>query len=230
VAKFTEVPEDEDDREFYEDNGHYEDETPDFQTIFNAPNYASLITAKQSRKAKEYTAKVNSIFKAATIATLNAGDIPDAAAILHHGPPFSHALGQMADSNKTTAQFIDLITSPSSPVVLAVLTGSALVAQLMRNHEAQLKDIPKNRRQARLQRKAMAGAKKSESPRFTIRFLRWQIPVRFTSRVKVGTLLSGFRSQTKDPGELSGQVFSDEAVVKELEKQGIRLVARAPGT
>jgi hypothetical protein len=229
VAKFTEVPETEEDtREPYEENGHYEEPESGFQTIFSAPDYASLIATRQSRKAREYTGKVNSVFKALTIASLNAGDIPDAAAILHHGPPFSHALGQLADSNASVARTIDMITSPSSPVVMAAVTGIALAAQIMRNHETALADIPKTRRQAKLQRRAMAEARKSEAPRFTIRFLRWQIPIRYSGRIRLGKLLGGFRAQTHDPNDLSRTVFTDEAVLNALEKQGIKLVARDP--
>lgn len=227
MPKFTEVPEEEDTPE-YPQNGQ-PPEPPNFESVFNAPDYASLITATQSRRAKEYTGKLNSIVKMFVTASINAEDFNDAAALLHYGPPFTHAWGQLADDNKRVAKAIDMITSPSSPLVMAALTTSVLVAQLARNHEDQLRNIPETRRQARLRKKAMAGgAKQAEPPRFTVRIWRWSIPIRFRSRIKFGKLLGGFRAQTQVPEDLAIKVFSDERVIKALEKQGFTIGRRDP--
>jgi hypothetical protein len=224
MAKFTEVgpdaSEDIPDQEYL--NGH--EDMPDWESVWNAPDYASLITTRQSRVAREYTIKCNSIVKALALASINAGDFPDAAALLHHGPPFTHATGQLADQSDTVKRTIDLITSPSSPVVMFTITGIALIAQIMRNHEGQIKQIPDTRRQARAQRKAMAGARKAEPPRFTIKVLGRQWPIRFRSRIKLSKFFAGFRAQTVEPQDLTVRVFSDDKLISALEKQGIRLV------
>lgn len=227
MAKFTEVPEDTDspspEGEYL--NGQAE-ETPDWQSVWNAPDYSQLITSRQSKVAREYTVKCNSVVKALTLASINAGDFPDAAALLHYGPPFTHATGQLADSSDTVKRTIDLITSPSSPAVMFALTGIALVAQVMRNHEAQIKEIPETRRMAKARRKAMAGAKQAEPPRFTIKVLGRQWPIRFRSRIRWSKFFSGFRAQTRNPEDLTLAVFSDPKVLSALEKQGIKLVKR----
>jgi hypothetical protein len=203
-----------------------EGETPDWETIFTAPDYASLINARQSNKAREYTKRVNSVLKALTVSSVNAGDLPDAAALLHHGPPFAHAAGQLADENKWAASAIDMVTTPSSPVVMFTLTGIALVSQVLRNHEAQIKEIPNARKRAKAEKKARATTAKVSPPRFTVKAFGRQWPVRFTSRVKLSKLLSGFRAQTVEPDALTFRVFSDQRLLAALEKQGIRLVKR----
>jgi hypothetical protein len=224
MAKFTEVGPDAGEDIPTDDypNGH--EDMPDWESLWNAPDYASLITTRQSRIAREYTIKCNSILKALALASINAGDFPDAAALLHHGPPWTHATGQLADESDTVKRTIDLITSPSSPVVMFAITSIALVAQIMRNHETQIKQIPETRKQARLQRKAMAGARKAEPPRFTIKVLGRQWPIRFRTRIKLSKFFAGFRAQTVEPQDLTIRVFSDPKLLAALEKQGIKLV------
>lgn len=234
MAKFTDlgsgtdedasIPED----DFSPNGGPPEEEsTYDWRAIWEAPDYASLINARQSRKAKEYASKTNSILKALTFASINAGDFPDAAALLHHGPPFSHAAGQLADSNDRVAQAIDIITSPSSPVLMFTVTGLALVSQLLRNHEPQIREIPNARKRAKAEKQARKNtAKQDIPPRFTVKAFGRQWPIRFRSRIQVSKLLGGFRAQTQEPAELTMRVFSDEKLVAALEKQGYKLVRR----
>jgi hypothetical protein len=213
----------------FSENGHETEEPSyDWRTIWEAPDYAQLISTRQSRKAKEYTSKANSVLKAATLASINAGDFPDAAALLHHGPPFSHAVGQWADSNDRVAQAIDIITSPSSPVLMFTVTGLALVAQLFRNHETQLAEIPNARKRAKAEKQARKATAKAEPPRFTVKAFGRQWPIRMRNRFKVRNLLGGFRAQTQPPDQLTMRVFSDEKLQAALEKQGIKLVRQAP--
>jgi hypothetical protein len=213
----------------FSDNGHEEtEEAYDWRTIWEAPDYAQLIATRQSRKAKEYTSKANSVVKALTLASINAGDFPDAAALLHHGPPFTHAVGQWADSNDRVAAAVDIITSPSSPVLMFTVTGIALVAQIFRNHEAQLAEIPNTRKRAKAMKQAARAQSKAEPPRFTVKAFGRQWPIRIRSRFKVRSLLGGFRAQTQPPEQLTVRVFSDEKLQSALEKQGIKLVRQAP--
>jgi len=213
----------------YPNGGPPDEETSyDWRAIWEAPDYAQLISARQSRKAKEYTSKTNSVLKALTFASINAGDFPDAAALLHHGPPFSHAAGQLADSNDRVAQAIDIITSPSSPVLMFTVTGLALVSQLLRNHEPQIREIPNARKRAKMEKQARkTTARQDIPPRFTVKILGRQWPIRFRSRIQVSKLLGGFRAQTQEPSELTMRVFSDEKLVSALEKQGYKLVRHA---
>ena len=202
----------------YEANGHAE--PPSWEAIFGAPDYSTLVRPPTSRVAKEYERNTNSILKAALIGTLNAGAYKDAAAILHYGPQFSAATGQLAASNDTARKVIDLATAPASPVAMFLISAIGLGSQLARNHGAQVREIPGAIRQGRAERKAakQAGAPKPP-PRFTLKLGRIQIPIRF--KVKLGALLAPFRSQTKDPEMLAAIVFSNPDLISALEKQGI---------
>jgi len=204
-------------------NGH--EPAPDWTAIFGAPDYTTLVRPTTSRKAKEYETNTNSILKALLIASLNAGDFADAAAILHHGPGFSVATGQLAASSDKAAKIIDMVTAPASPVMMWVLASVGFASQLIRNHEPQLRQVPGAVRQSRAERKAMRqqGVPKKE-PRFTIKLGRIQIPVRFS--IPVNRLFAPFRTQTKPPEVLASMVFGDEDLIKALEKTGILLVRK----
>lgn len=206
-------------------NGHSEE--TDWRAIFSAPNYADLIKTRNTAKSRLYRDKANSVLKAALVGSINAGDFTDAAAILRHGPAFANATGQLAESSDRAAALIDMITSPSNPLAMFVITTIPLVSQLMRNHETQLANVPEAREQAKRQRKAMKAARKAEEPRFTIRLLKWQIPVHWhPKKLSVNKLFAGFKSQTVDPHALVADVFTDDDVMKALAKMGI-IITRA---
>lgn len=197
----------------------------DWREIFDAPDFTSLVKPAQTARAREYSLKVKSALKSGLVGAINIGDFPDAAAILQYGTPFADASGQLADTNEWAAKGIDIITSPGNPVMLFLMTAVPFGAQLWRNHEDVIKQIPETRRQARLRRKAMTSAAKAEPPRFTIRFMGRSWPVHFRTP-KIGKILAGFKSQTRDPNEMTYQVFTDAAVLRALKKQGIVLVKR----
>ena len=208
----------------WDSNGHPEEERPDWQALFNAPDFTQIIRPHQSRKAKEYQDKVLSVLKAGMVGSIRAGDFPDAAAIMQHGPGFAAAAGQLADSSDRAANIIDLITSPASPLTMFVLTGLPLISQILRNHEEQLKQAPQARRTRRAMRQAQKTADKQErKPRFTINILGRHIPIYTVKMPTWGKLLSGFRGQTQDPMTLTGRVFTDPQVIRALAKQGIVL-------
>jgi hypothetical protein len=202
---------------------------PSFDSIFNAPDYASFLKTRQTAVSREYTARTNSVLKSLLISSLNAGDFADAAAIIHYGPQFAKATGGLADTSDTAKRAIDILTSPSNPVALFAIAGIGLVGQFMRNHEQQLAEVPATYRERRRERKAAKAAginRPQGAPRFTIKLGKRSIPIYFRMRFKGLTMLmSGFRSQTQDPASLSSRVFSDPAVISALEKQGIRLVS-----
>jgi len=205
-----------------------DEDIADWRAIWNAPNYASMVKTPQSRRAKEYTGKLNSVVKGLTFASLQANDLPDAAALLHHGPPWTHAMGLLADKDRRVAATIDMLTSPNSPPVMAAVTTITLLAQLARNHEAQIREIPNTRKRAKAIKKSQKADDKVTPPRFTIKAFGRQWPIRFRSRFKVSTLFAGVRAQTYEPQLLTMQVFGDPVLLREFEKQGIRLVSDAP--
>jgi hypothetical protein len=206
-------------------NGYPQDESPSWEAIFGAPDYSTLVRPTTSRIAKEYESNTNSILKALLIGSLNAGQYTDAAAILHYGPGFSAATGQLAASSDRARKVIDLATAPASPIAMWLMASIGLGAQLIRNHEPQIRQVPGAMKQGRAERRAMkqAGVPKPE-PRFTIKLGRIKIPVRFN--FKIGKVFAPFRSQTKEPDMLAAVVFSNEDLIKALEKQGIILVRK----
>lgn len=201
-------------------NGHPEE--PTWQAIFSAPNYGDLIKTRTTARAREYRDKTNSLLKAGLVGSMNAGDFPDAAAILRYGPAFSNATGQLADTSDRAAAIIDMITSPANPVAMFALAAIPLVAQVVRNHEKQIEQVPAARAQARRQKKAMKAARKEEEPRFTIRLLKWRLPVHWhPKKIDVRKVFAGFRSQTLEPEALANDVFTDPDVLKALERMGV---------
>jgi hypothetical protein len=195
----------------------------DWRSLFDAPDFTSLVKPAQTAKAREYSLKVKSGLKSGMVGAINVGDFTDAAAILQYGVPFADAAGQLADAEPWAARGIDIITSPGNPLMLFLMTAIPFGAQLVRNHEDALKQLPTSRRQARLRRKAMETARKAEPPRFTIRAFGRAWPVHFRTP-KLGKILVGFKAQTRDPDEMTYQVFTDPAVLRALKKQGIVLV------
>jgi hypothetical protein len=209
------------------ENGYPKEPPPDYRVIFGAPDLTTFFKKTRTPTQKEYEARCASFLKAGVIGALNTGNMPDAAALLDLGPQFAQATGVLADADERARKAIDLLTSPNSPIAMFALTALPLISQLMRNHEPQIKAAPDTWRAARAARKAAkAGGPpvaKTE-PAFTLHLpFGRKIPVRLTTRIKVGKLLSGFRSQTSDPRELTFKVFSDPKIVKALADQGIMM-------
>jgi hypothetical protein len=223
-VKFTE----ETGPEFPEDNSTPngtapEDSEPDWSDLFNAPDYTTFIKPSQSRVATAYRKRANSLLKAGFITSLNAGQYHDAAAFLEHGPAFAAATGQLADHDAKVRGIIDMLTTPTNPYGMFVLTTIPLIAQLFRNHEQEVRQVPATWRERRAMRKATRLAEDTQPPRFTLKILGRTIPVRFRVRVKiVGALFKGFRTQTVDPDQLTRKVFSDPDLLKAMERAGIR--------
>ena len=216
-----------------ETNGyHADDETFDPSALFDAPDYASWLKTTKSNAAKEYEKKANSFLKMVMTGFINAGQWPDAAAVIDRGPAWASAVGDFAASDEHVAKAIDMIMSPDSPTWKFVMTSIPLVSQLWRNHESEVSQVAAKVKQTRTERKAAKKAAKESGQtirvektvtrkigRFTIK-----IPVRLLKfRFHPGKLLAGFRSGTVPPEQLAYQVFSDRRVVEALRKQGIYL-------
>lgn len=200
-----------------------DDDEPNWADLFNAPDYASFFKPSRTRVATEYRKRANSLVKAAFLTSLNAGAYHDAATFLEYGPSFSAATGQLADHDAKVRGVIDMLTTPTNPYGMFVLTTIPLIAQLVRNHEQEVREVPRTWRERRAMRKANLIAEETQPPRFTIKVLGRTIPVRLRVRVKVvGALFKGFRTQTSDPDLLTRKVFSDPDLLKAMEQAGIR--------
>lgn len=218
----------------YEDGSQYDGEAtetghpdlPDFDIIVGAPDLTALIKRPQSAAAKEYTKKIGAAFKTVTIGALQAGNFPDAATVLWHGPGVATALGTLCDENDRVGQAIDMLTSPSNPWSAFVLASLPMISQLFRNHEKELQDIPRRwnmGKQARAARKQAKQDAIKPEPRFHIRVGRRKIPVRFNLRIPfVKTFVGGVRSQTQEPNVIAARVFMDPGVQRALEKLGVQ--------
>jgi len=220
VVQFQEAQEEE-----HVDNGRPEE--PDYAALFSAPDFTTLLRPAATKTAREYTSKTNSMLKALLVGSLNAGDYPDAAAIIKHGPGFATATGQLADSSERARALIDMLTSPASPLTMFLMTGIPLIGQVLRNHEAQIQQIPETRRQRKMMAKAARQAQAQREPRFTIKILGRQWPVYWSPKMpKWSKVFAGFRTQTQEPDVLAMQVFSDPDVQKALVKMGVVIQGR----
>jgi hypothetical protein len=196
------------------------DNPPDWSAIFDAPDLTAFVKPSNTAVAREYRQRMESILKAGLMGALNTGQMADAAAILAHGPGFASATGQLADADERARRAIDLITAPASPLLLFAMTAIPLVAQLVRNHEKQVAEVPQTIRQRRAERKAAKATGVQQPPRFTFKVLGRSIPVRFRMRFNVGKAFGMFRAQTADPDRLAFKVFSDPKLVGALQRQG----------
>jgi hypothetical protein len=213
--------------EGYAGNGHGiytgppESDGENWEVIFGAADYTTLVKPKSTATSREYRDKTYSMLKSLTIAFIKSGNMPDAAACIQHGPGFGVAMGQLADQDERAKRMLDFLTSPSNPYVNALLIGTSLISQLVRNHEIALQALPNNIKMSRRQRKAMRQARAEVPPRFTMHLFGREIPIRWNPRVKIGALFAGFRSQTAPPEDLTEHIFSDPKLLKALADQGI---------
>jgi hypothetical protein len=202
-----------------------EPDRDDWTVIIGADDYATLIRPKSTAVSREYRDKTYSMLKSLVIGCINVGDMEDAATLLRYGPSFGIAVGQLANQDEKARHAIDWLTKPGNPYMSFTLTGLSMVSQLVRNHEKALSEIPNTIKMSRRERKAMRAAKKAEPPRFTIRLLGREIPVRMNfPRLK--NSLGLLRVQTTVPHDLVNQVFSDRKLLNALEDSGVILIKK----
>lgn len=205
-----------------------DDEGPDYTALFDAPDYASFIKRPRTAVSKNYEGRVKSLLKTGMLYSISKGNLPDAAAIIEYGPNVAAATGILADASDTTRKFLDLITAPENPYAVAFFAVVPFFAQLFRNHEEVIRQIPEIRKMSRAQRKAARTTNAEQPPmppRFSIKIplIRKRIPIRFRMHFNP---FAAFASQTQSPNALVVEVFSDQKLLAELEKQGIRIHMR----
>lgn len=212
------------------------DSDRDYGYLFEAPDFSTFLKTPTTQNAKDYQRKTEAMLKGWLWGSIHAGQMPDAATILEKGPGLAAATGKLADASPKVAKMLDLITAPESPVVVFAMTAFAFGAQIARNHEPEIAQVPQTWRERRAMRKAAKANPKSQDtkpsePLFTLRILGRRIPVgaKFhLSRIPFRIVLSPARAQTVNPGVLVHRVFSDQRVQKALEKEGLFFKIREP--
>lgn len=199
------------------------DPAGNYSTIADAEDYAKFIRKPRTVVSKDYERRVKAMLKAGVFGAINIGDLADAATIIHYGPDFAVAMGDLADADERFRKGLDLITTPANPYAMAAMVCIPFVAQLFRNHESELAEVPKTFRQRRAARKA--NPENFQGAEITIPLLRRRIRLGFRVKLRnpVKMFTSGVRSQTRDPNELIVRVFSDSRLRTALERQGIRI-------
>jgi len=203
---------------------------PDFNLILGAPDFAELFKKSKNQTVRDYERKAASAFKAVAVGSMQAGNWADAATFLWHGPGAATAIGQIADASPRAKQMIDMLTAPDSPWLVFAVTMLPLTAQILRNHEKDIQEIPAHwnmSRKARAHRKELR-KETEDPPRFIIKLWRWHIPVRYKMRFRPWkTFASGVRSQTQEPNILAAKVFTDPALLSALDKIGVKIHTEA---
>lgn len=158
---------------------------------------------KETARAKRYRLKtkhgLNFLMR---ILVQHPGTVPDAAAVIHHGPAVAKAVGHLADTDERARKIIDFITEDGidNPYVLTMFTLLPMLFQVMRNHEQQLDNMS------------------ARGFRIRIPFTKRYIPVRFKFRIRVVG-----RNMTEAPDFLTAHVFGNPAVRDALDKQDIKV-------
>lgn len=204
-----------------------------YESLFEAPDYATFVKHDQTARGKEYEEKVKSMLKAVSLAAFRNGNVVDGATILHFGSSFAKAAGDLTDTSDGAAKAIDLLTAPDNPWVAFLMVGAPFALQFFRNHEREAEVIGKTWKQRRQERKRMKTEGLTPPPKekgtpVTIgrgRF-KFTVHMRMPSPTAV---LNVFRAQTHDPRQLAHDILSDEKLRKALAKQGITIKVQRNG-
>ena len=203
----------------------------DYDALINAPDYSTLVKGTRSKVAKDYELKTKSVLKSAAMGRLRKGQLPDSAAIFRHGPAFSAALGDLAEVSEQTRKMVDLATAPENPYVMFLMVAIPFAMQLLRNHQPEIQEVQRTRREMRKYRKEhpedfakLVGEDKRKNVTVNLPFGRkMNVRVGFKFNPLKGIRFA-FRAQTREPAELVTMVFSDQKLVAALKKQGIDIV------
>lgn len=206
-----------------EGNGKRDTDPADLSYLFAAPDLSQFVKTAKTATAREYEKKTAAFLKAGMIGAINAGQFPDAAALIKFGPGFSAATGALADADDRAKGVIDFLTTPANPYALFMITALPLVSQLWRNHERELaagRDAVRSRKE----RKAQRQAERESQPKATIHLpFGKTLTVGIRARFPIKRIFASLRTQTTDPRDLTVTVFSDPKIVDYLRKQGINL-------
>jgi hypothetical protein len=217
-----------------DDDSGLDDDTPEYEVIFGAPDFDFLKDRKRPPQARAYERRVQSLIKAGVMASLHRNNLPDAAAFIKTGPKFARALGDAAADNPSIGKALDMLTAPDSPMVPFIVTGLTLASQLLRNHQAEAEIVAQNVKmgwkEKRVRRKAIiAGQIVGEGPQATttikLPFGR-KITLGFRIHLPGKQLWKSITGGAVPPEALVHSVFSDEALLRELARQGFPIRVR----
>lgn len=202
------------------------EEYTDFRLILDAPDFTAFIKRTKNARVREYEKRTASALKAVALGAMQADDFPDAAAVLWYGPAIATATGHIADTSDRARNLLDIVTAPNSPWVALAMSVMPLIAQVARNHESVLDEMPKRFAMGRRARAARAQARATEAektpPRFTLKIGKRRFPVRFQfSPWRMMT--NGIRAQTVDPLVVTSRVFTNKDLIHELRRMGFNI-------
>lgn len=169
----------------------------------NAPESEFVEEKKESATAKKYRLKTrHGINFLITGLVQSPGTVPDAAALLYHGPAISEAVGNLADKDKRVRAAIDFLTEDTidNPYALTAIAVLPLAIQVLRNHEPSGADVAKNIR--------------IKVP-FTKRYMQLPIKIRFSFKWT--------RNVSYEPNYMVEHVFGNPSVQMALAKRGIHV-------
>lgn len=158
---------------------------------------------KETATAKKYRLKTrHGINFLITGLVQSPGTVPDAAALLYHGPAVSEAIGNLADKDKRVRAAIDFLTEDTidNPYALTAIAVLPLAIQMLRNHEPQGANVAKNLR--------------VKVP-FTKRY--------FTLPIKIKFSFKWTKNVSYEPNYMVDHVFGNPNVQMALAKRGIRV-------
>jgi hypothetical protein len=113
------------------DSPIFEDMASSGNPIVDAP--------KRTRRAVEYETKIAKLFSSIMRATAGSEKtLPDAAALLMHGPIIASKTGDLADQDDRVRRMVDMISSGTENPYLALAAAALpLAVQIVRNHETE---------------------------------------------------------------------------------------------
>ena len=201
-------------------NGHTppqldEDTGEEVPFRFFHADIGEFIKRPKTQVAREYERKMAGLLNAGMRARITTpGGLPDAAALIAYGDQLSAAAGELAQADPRARKGIDFICQPANPYIMFAFAALPLVTQLMRNHEATVSQVGKLRKKG--------NTPKVPKPTVTIALPRGKsltVKVPFKPRWPRGFL----RAQTQEPTALVSTVFSNETVLRSLQKAGINV-------
>jgi hypothetical protein len=205
-------------------NGDQSSTTKNYASIADAEDYAKFIRKPRTAVSKEYELRIKALLKAGVFGSINTGNLPDAAAIIHYGPDWAIAAGDLADADPWVRRGLDLITTPANPYGMFLVASIPFFAQLFRNHEEKIREVPVGIRARRAYRKQHPQEFEGSSVGLKLPFgRRLNFHLRFKVRNPFKMFVIGAKAQTHNPEDLALKVFSDPKLRTALERQGIRV-------
>jgi hypothetical protein len=197
---------------------------PRYATIADAEDYSKFVRKPRTAVSRDYETRIKSLLKAGMFGAINTNNLPDAAAIIHYGADWAIASGDLAEADPKVRKMLDMVTTPANPYAMFLMASIPFFAQLFRNHEETLREVPTTLKQRRAYRKQHPEEFSGSRVALRLPFGRkLNLHIRFKVRNPLKMFLSSARSQTYHPQELAIKVFSDPKLQSALERQGIRV-------